>query len=88
MRAGGKELTKYFKDKLLIDSVRGGAWGMVLAPDSYYNKNKGMAEGAYEAACKLCDYMGKRAEARIIIASINIDQDEVKIEYKAGYWPK
>jgi hypothetical protein len=84
MRTGVNELEKYFREKISVDTVKG-AWGIVLAPDRYYKK-KGRAAGAYEAACKLCNYMAKRSRARIIIASINLEMGI--IEYKAGYWPR
>jgi hypothetical protein len=84
MRSSVKELKKYFKGKVSIDNVKG-ACGMILAPEEYYTKNKGRAEGSYRAACRLCNYMKEkgRTEARITIASINWG----KIVYKAGHWP-
>ena len=83
MRAGVKGLKQYFKSRVKIDDVKG-AWGMVLAPDDYYAKDTGNAEGSYAAACELCEYMIKnKTEARVIMASIDLGI----IKYKAGYWP-
>jgi len=83
MRSNVRGLQEYFEKKISSSDVKG-AWGMVLAPESYYQKNTGNAEGSYKAACGLCEHMAERSEARVIMASIDLGI----IKFKSGYWPK
>ena len=59
-----------------------GAWGMVLAPNNYYEAKE--HKRFFAAACELCDYMKEKTDARIMLASI----DYGIVKYKAGFWPK
>ncbi len=83
MRSNVRGLKEYFEKQISNNEVKG-AWGMLLAPEGYYQKNSGRAKGSYKAACELCRYMADKSEARVIIASIDLGI----IKFKAGYWPK
>lgn len=81
MRSNVEELKKYYQKKFSYVDVKG-AWGMLLAPEDYYEK--GNHAGSYKAACELCKYMERKTEARVIIASLDLGI----IKYKSGFWPR
>jgi hypothetical protein len=77
---------KRLADCLPADKVRG-AWGLIVAPRAYYKKS------TCEIACELIDQLKKDTQARILLASIDMDKwsqpkknKTVCLEWFHGSW--
>jgi hypothetical protein len=84
LRCNVANVQDHFRDKRCVDNFRG-AWGLVLAPRTYFKKQKQENRGHVE---ELLDAMHGKTEARIILGIHDIeDIENVDIEYFDGYWP-
>jgi hypothetical protein len=57
-----------------------GAWGLVVAPRSYYDKT------TIGITCKLIDQLKEESSARIMLATIGENKMGC-LEWFYGYWP-
>ncbi len=81
LRFNAANVLKYFQGRVSRDDFKG-AWGMVLAPRSYYvRRNSHLKESE-----RLLDFLAK-TKARIILAE-NDELKDGRILWRAGYWPK
>lgn len=63
-----------------------GAWGMVLAPRKYYQKDK----QATENALRLIERLKKESQARLMLISYREDSnsESLILDFHGGFWPR